>query len=188
MRVTVCKTCGDLRTVVNRSHQAAPCPDCGVKRFPTDHDYSELVKKALRDHAPLPEITALDLTDDELASYNELRSEHPEAHSKTVLCWIEGRRYRPAADPYALEEKARLLEEQHAERMRGIRSGAPQPIWLTAALRREHVELDDWQRRIVDEVKRDRMTRAERIAEALPPERRDEPPRRREDGYQPETE
>ncbi len=96
-----CPTCLDVRRCVDRGWTDVPCPRCGT----LDKDaYERLQADHARRTALMPDITALDLTPEEFELYDDWRKRFPYAHGRTLLSWIEGRRYDPSKDAEFLRD------------------------------------------------------------------------------------
>lgn len=110
-----CLTCNDIRTVTTRvearKNDLRKCPACG--NF-NDAEYERFRTAAWLKQHKAPEISELDLTEDELKVFKMMRHNNPQAPKTTVLMWMEGQRYDPSKDEEFLVVAREEFKKWHA--------------------------------------------------------------------------
>lgn len=121
-----CSTCNDNRhmAIDARQKDTIPCSACGTK---TDAEYLDFIRAHERNHAALPEICEIDLTPEEFVLFRRFQAEHPTVSKKTLLAWLEARRYDPRSDPDAVEDVNSMMVSWHAAQRK--RAAAVGRVW-----------------------------------------------------------
>ena len=104
-RPPACPLCNDTRQLTKhvsaRQADVVPCDKCGAMDA---DEYDRFRRDAWLASQKPPEISQLDLTDEERLVFQRMKQEHPTASPATRLSWIEGQRYDPAKDEEFLNQ------------------------------------------------------------------------------------
>jgi hypothetical protein len=107
-----CPKCHDLRVmtraVAARKDNLVPCDKCGL--MPPE-EYERFRRDEWAKHQPPIGISQMDLSNEELVVYNQMKTDHPHVAKTTILSWIEGRRYDPSKDPEFLATARQAFKE-----------------------------------------------------------------------------
>jgi len=104
---SACPACLDMRRVTNHGWADIACPRCGAME---QDAYETFLANHVKRTARQPDITQLDLTEEEFALYTLWRKTFPHTHSKTLLSWLEGQRYVPEEDAEFMRDCNAALE------------------------------------------------------------------------------
>ncbi len=148
-----CRTCFDVGKVSFGTHDGE-CPSCSSL---TGGERTARLRADTAQRVSKPGIRESDLTTQEREEFGRLRACHTEAHSLTILVWIEGRRYDPAKDVEFL-----ALCERRLRKWRFLRltNDGPLPGWAASALAGAGGDASDVEREWVDSLRESRKRAA----------------------------